>query len=312
MASVPKHMNTSSVLLLKLPVSRLTRSWSATELTYSLGRLLSRLGRWEDKSLETENLAAHLPFRAMMRMIWRGGVGMSRWTRLAVLLAMAMPVSAQMAKGRYLSGMDHVCKAALADGTPYEAWDRVYLTTWEEKPLYVKVRAYYHPGAGEFLWLSTSLSEHGYSEDRKYKSKMAASCEEIHFHILTLQDGEWAGFWGSNGRINVFHCGLKFPERQEAWSHVAAHWQDGSDDARPSAKWVEEISLYKQLGHSFFRPKRWEFDARPYFYNPLVSAKKVGGQWKLEIRGADEPNRATLLLDNNFKLLEVTKNPAVQ
>jgi hypothetical protein len=74
-----------------------------------------------------------------------------------MLLTMAMPVSAQMPKGRYLAGMDHVCKAALADGAPYEVWDRVYLTTWEEKPLYLKVRAYYHPGAGEFLWLSTGL-----------------------------------------------------------------------------------------------------------------------------------------------------------
>jgi hypothetical protein len=220
-----------------------------------------------------------------------------------MLLAMAMPVSAQMPKGQYLSGMDHVCKAALADGTPYEVWDRVYLTTWEEKPLYVKVRAYYHPGAGEFLWLSTGLSERGYSEDHKYKSNTVASCEESRFPILILQDGEWAAFWGSNGRIDVFHCELKFPTLQEAWSHVAAHWQDGADDARPSAKWVVEIPLYTQLGHDFFRPKQLEFDARPYFYDPLVSAKKVGGQWKLEIRGADEPNRATVLLDSKFKLL---------
>jgi hypothetical protein len=112
--------------------------------------------------------------------------------------------------------------------------------------------------------------------------------------------------------IDVFHCKLKFPTRQKAWSHVAAHWRDGPDDAEPSAKWVEEISLYKQLGENFFRPKRLEFDARPYSYDPLVSAKKVDGQWKLEIRGADEPNRAIVLLDSDFKLLGVTKNPSEQ
>jgi hypothetical protein len=39
---------------------------------------------------------------------------------------------------------------------------------------------------------------------------------------------------------------------------------------------------------------------------------KVGEQWKLEIRGANDPNRATVLLDRNFNLIEVTKNPAVQ
>jgi hypothetical protein len=32
--------------------------------------------------------------------------------------------------------------------------------------------------------------------------------------------------------------------------------------------------------------------------------------WELEINGADEPNRATILLDSNFKLLAATKNTA--
>jgi hypothetical protein len=68
--------------------------------------------------------------------------------------------------------------------------------------------------------------------------------------------------------------------------------------------------LYKQLGNEFFRPKRLEFDARPFVYNSLDSVKKVGQNWELEIKGADEPNRATVLLDANFKLLAVTKNTA--
>jgi len=39
------------------------------------------------------------------------------------------------------------------------------------------------------------------------------------------------------------------------------------------------------------------------------SAKKVGSHWEIEIKGADEPNRATVSLDSNFKLIAVTKNP---
>jgi hypothetical protein len=82
---------------------------------------------------------------------------------------------------------------------------------------------------------------------------------------------------------------------------VAKHWQDGSE---------AEILLYQQLGRDFFRPKRLEFDARPYTYDSLISAKKVDSNWKLEIKGADEPNSTTVLLDSNFRLLAVTKNPA--
>jgi len=52
-----------------------------------------------------------------------------------------------------------------------------------------------------------------------------------------------------------------------------------------------------------------EFSAQGYFYNSLGDVKKVGRNWEMEIKGADDPNRATVLLDSNFKLLSVTKNP---
>ena len=52
--------------------------------------------------------------------------------------------------------------------------------------------------------------------------------------------------------------------------------------------------MYQQLGSDFLRPKRLEFSAQGYFYNSLGSVKKVGQNWKLEIKGADEPNRATV------------------
>src|SRR5947207_1907398 len=83
------------------------------------------------------------------------------------MLTMAAPVSmsGQMSGPRYLREVDRVCNKVLPDGTTYERWDRVFLTTWEGKPLYVKVRAYYKPGSGEFLWVSTGLSEHGYRSE---------------------------------------------------------------------------------------------------------------------------------------------------
>src|SRR5271167_1700287 len=52
---------------------------------------------------------------------------------------------------------------------------------------------------------------------------------------------------------------------------------------------------------TFFRSRRSEFDARPTIFEPLVSAKKVGSHWELQIKGPDEPNRATVWLDSNFK-----------
>jgi hypothetical protein len=78
-----------------------------------------------------------------------------------------------------------------------------------------------------------------------------------------------------------------------------------------STRLVEQLSLYQQLGAEFFRPKKLEFSARGYFYNSLGSVNKVGQNWELEIKGADEPNRATVLLNSNFRLLAVTKNHAM-
>jgi hypothetical protein len=38
-----------------------------------------------------------------------------------------------------------------------------------------------------------------------------------------------------------------------------------------------------------------------------LSVKKAGSNWELEIKGGDEPNRATVLLDSEFKIVKVTK-----
>jgi hypothetical protein len=96
-------------------------------------------------------------------------------------------------------------------------------------------------------------------------------------------------------------------------SYVAEHWQDGKFSFVGnglSTKLVEQISLYQQLGPQFFRPKRSEFAAQGFSCNSLGSVKKADANWELEIKGADEPNHATILLDSHFNLLAVTKNPA--
>ena len=231
-------------------------------------------------------------------------------TLLGAVMLIAVPLSAQSSKVRYLRDADHMCSATLTDGTAYEMWKRVLVTEWKGQPLYVRVYAYYKPGSGEFLpWNTGGMSEHGYaSASKEDPPKPGASCELPYHHILLLKDGEWADFWASNGTVSVFHCNLRFETREKAWSYVAKHWQDGS--VVKSAKLFTEILLYQQLGSDFFRPKRLEFDARPYTYDSLISAKKVDSNWELEIKGADEPHRATVLLDSNFRLLTATKYPA--
>src|SRR6266436_526228 len=36
---------------------------------------------------------------------------------------------------------EHMCRAPLGDGTAYAVWNRVLVTEWKARPLYVKVRA---------------------------------------------------------------------------------------------------------------------------------------------------------------------------
>jgi len=237
-----------------------------------------------------------------------------RWKPLAALILMVVPLSAQTSEPRYLSHWDHMCKATLADGTKYEVWDRLLVTAWQGKPSYLQVRGLYRPGSGEFL-LRASMGfvdkEHAVATMEK-PQKGGACPEDPEYHVLLLQDSEWIDFFSRNGGVEVFHSNLKFHARKEAWSYVAEHWQDAEPFlvGGASTKFVEQINLGQQLGADFIRPKRLEFSAQGYFYNSLGSVKKVGRNWEVEINGADEPNRATVLLDNNFKLLAVTKNSA--
>jgi len=236
-----------------------------------------------------------------------------RWELLAALIVMLAPLDAQTSKPTYLSDSDHMCKARLTDGTDYEVWDRLLVTESNGKPSYWPVRGLYRPGSGEFLWRAgLGFSDKEQTIQMMEKFQKGGVCpEDKEHHVLLLQDGEWIDFEASGGNIAVFHSNLKFQTREEAWSYVAQHRQD-ADYALvggPSRKFVEVINISQQLGADFWRPKRLEFSAQGYFYNSLGSVKRVGQNWELQIKGADEPNRATVLLDNKFKLLAVTKNP---
>jgi hypothetical protein len=187
------------------------------------------------------------------------------------------------------------------------------MTERQGKPSYLPVRGLYRPGSGEFLLrASVGFVDKEQAIVMMEKPQKSGTCpEDRQYHILLLQDGEWIDLRASNANVEVFHSNLKFHTREEAWSYVAEHWQDADHFAGgPSTKFVEVINLNQQLGSEFFRPKRLEFAAQFYFYNSLGSIKKVGQNWELEIKGADEPGRATILLDSNFKLLAVTKNPS--
>ena len=227
---------------------------------------------------------------------------------IAVLLTMTISLHGQATTPGPLPGSDHACKAVLDDGTWYEIWDRVLLEEWEGQPLYLKVRAYYRPGSGEMLWRSTGYSKAGYQSMLKEIPKRAdTGCSENDRHVLLLQDGEWADFWAERGRIVIFHSNLKFTTREKAWAYIEQHWREASDDPGSSTKWMSEVLLYDQLGREFFRPKGLQLDARPYAYDSLESLKKMGANWVMEIKGADAPNRATVVLDRNFKLIKVAK-----
>jgi hypothetical protein len=122
-----------------------------------------------------------------------------------------------------------------------------------------------------------------------------------------LRDGEWVDFLSAAG--SRFFTAILDSKHEKKHGHTLRNIARMRVLVGPLTKWVEEILLNKQLGNAFFRPKRLEFDAGPFLFDPLVGAKKVGSHWELEIKGADEPNRATVSLDSNFKLIALTKNP---
>lgn len=243
---------------------------------------------------------------------------MRKMILIGVGLAISSCVAAQSAspKAQVLPATLKVCKARLADGTAYDVYANVLKTSLRGESVYVDVRAYYMPGGGEFLWWEDILSEHGYrtTTEKERSDSLERVCNPS-LHKVQLRDSEWADFSAENGNITIFHSDLKFTSIERAWEYVAEHWHDAPRGVERSTKWCENINLYtdpaakKVLGHDFFRPERLRYDARPYDYNSLRGVRSVGTNWELEIGGADEPNRASVLLDQHFKLLKVTKLP---
>jgi hypothetical protein len=176
----------------------------------------------------------------------------------------------------------------------------------DDGEVYTDATAFYAPASGAFLWWGLGYSKAGYVKYAERSEKL--SCTLNPNRIIRVQDGEWVDFWATNGEVTMFHSKLLFHSIAEGWRYVAAHPEETSSYGQ--GKWMAKISLYGELGADFFRPERLRFDARPFMYNPLADARKEGSNWILEIKGADESNRAEVVLDSNFKLVKVTKKVA--
>lgn len=222
------------------------------------------------------------------------------------LLAMSRALRAETVKGIPVAGSDLTCPAQLANGMNYEVHYRTLKARWQGRDVYVVVTAYYKPGSGEFLYYSSILNQEG--QPRDFNEKPMWGCKIKNIDVLLLENGEWVDFWGltSGPRIGVYHSALWFASIGEAWRYVATHFDECQLESG-RGKCYDEIPLYKDLDSDFFRPERLRFDARPYDYEPLMSVKKVGSTWEVVISGADEPNRARIVLDEKFKLLKVTR-----
>ena len=226
-------------------------------------------------------------------------------TRLSIALAYAgflLPVSAIASQAEFVPGTKYTCNLHLASGRPYVLQSRTFRWKKSETELYTTALAYYGPGSGEFMWWGSDYTPDQYSRYGKNYSK--PGCTDARPKTLLLQDGEWADFWASNSRIQVVHSNLKFRSIEKGWEYVAEHPSGSS--SMVEGKWVVLIDLDKVLGSDFFhRPESLRYDARPYMFQPLLGVKKVGSNWELQIQGTDD--RALIVLDNNFKVVKVTK-----
>lgn len=230
-----------------------------------------------------------------------------------VLLAFVggcVPLHAQTAPTRrvmFLKHKEQTCESHLATGEKYEFQFRAFRWMKNGTEMYTSAVAYYAPSSGEFLWVAVGgvMTKDQYFRFGANEGKFR--CDLKLFQFLLLQDGQWVAFAAINSGIRVYHSDLRFQSINSGWEYAAQHpeeWSSFSD-----GRWVEFISIGKELGADFFRPERLRFDARPFTYQSLTGVTKAGPNWQLDVKGADEPNRAVVLLDSNFKLLRVTKMP---
>jgi len=194
-------------------------------------------------------------------------------------------------KATFLREKEQSCESHLATGEKYEFQFRTFRWMRNNTEMYTSAVAYYAPSSGEFLWVPvggvmTKDQYFRFGNEGKFTCAVAAI----------------------NSGIRVYHSDLRFQSISSGWDYVAEHPEEMSSFS--DGRWVEFISINKELGSDFFRPASLRFDARPFDYDPLAAVTKVGSHWQLEVKGADEPNKALVYLDGNFKLIKVVRLPA--
>ena len=218
------------------------------------------------------------------------------------LLGQATPAQ----KTTFLEEKEQSCESHLATGEKYEFQFRTFRWMRNNTEMYTSAVAYYAPSSGQFLWVPAGgvMSKEEYFRYGN-KGKFACAVAAKFFHFLLLRDGQWIAFAAVNSGIRVYHSDLRFQSISSGWDYVAEHPEEMSSFS--DGRWVESISIDEYLGRDFFRPESLRFDARTFTYDPLVAVTKTGSSWQIEVKGADEPNRAVVYLDGNFKLIKVIK-----
>lgn len=211
-------------------------------------------------------------------------------------------------KATFLKEKEQRCESHLATGKKYEFQFRTFRWMRNNTEMYTSALAYYASSSGEFLWVPVEgvMTKEQYFRFGANEGKF--SCDAKFFHFLLLQDGQWVAFAAINSGIRVYHSDLRFESISSGWDYVAEHPEEMSSFS--DGRWVEFVSIDKELGRDFFRPESLRFDARPFAYDPLAAVTKVGERWQLEVEGADKPNKALVYLDGNFKLIKVARLPA--
>jgi hypothetical protein len=213
-------------------------------------------------------------------------------------------------KGTFLKEKQQSCESHLANGKKYEFQFRTFRWMKNNTEMYASAVAYFAPGAGEFLWVPAGgvMTKDQYFRFGAKEGKFTCAVATKFFHFLLLQDGQWIAFAAINSGIRVYHSDLRFQSISSGWDYVAEHPEEMSSFSE--GRWVEFVSINKELGNDFFRPESLRFDARPFVYDPLAAVTKVGSDWQLEVEGADKPNKALVYLDHNFKVIKIVRLPA--
>jgi hypothetical protein len=210
-------------------------------------------------------------------------------------------------KTEFLPHTKQTCASRSANGRELQIQYRGFHWRNRETDVYTGAVAYYVPGSGEFLWWGA-----GFTTKEAYLKNIGNNdetfCTSKRHDIVLVDDGELVIFYAENGGIHIFHSNLKFPSIEKGWEYVAEHPDETSSWG--GGKWLQEVSLDKELGYDFFRTERLRLSAQPYLYDSLAGVTKVGSTWQVEIKGADQPNRAFVVLDRAFNLVKVTTNPA--